>query len=740
MSRQADIWYGARTMISAKRSIVVAFTLCALLRPAWVAAACVGDCNGDETVTVDEIVAGVSIALESSPLRTCPSFDGNSDGAVTIDELLVAINNALNSCPVSGPTVIYDRLDKRPTTPFPDDYWLVADATRPTGVRVNVPVPMATADIQGIFRALLPETNKLDGFSPIAHFVVELSETPDPTSLPRTAAESLAAGASIGVYDIKADSPTYGQRIPFRVDVRTDKSVLNITAHTLLIFPSIPLDPGGRYGLIITRGLKTANGAAFGPSAFMRAVLAAPTATETAPITRVRTLTNEVLAAVAGAPEPHPTSDDTVLAVRVSIRSVDDIPRDLLAIKQQVMDAEPPAFIIDGVEPGPAGTDVAAYVTGKWNAPDWRKSHFFVRDANGPVQQKTNLIPFTLALPKAALNGPVPITMYQHGNPGGQDEVRSESRRYLASAGFAVIGFTDLLNRELSKGSTDEVQAITAQVTGIFFDLLQNRKVPDYWVELNAEQISFVRMLSTLGSIDVLPIGAPDGVPDIDVSKPLTYVGISQGANYAPGLLPYAPEIKAAALIVGGSRLAETLIHQQPQAFLVQLGMVFPNMTPADIWVGLSLLQHIFDNQDEHNHGRFIYRQPIEVAGTTRKASILQVEGLTDTLVPNNASESLAWQLRPIPHLKPVQRVVPFLDSIEGPVVGNIDADTSAAFFQYVPVGVEGFPPTPGCLAIHETEGHYCAQSAAESRHQRTVFFQTAISDPAPTIINPFAP
>ncbi|HVM96896.1 MAG TPA: hypothetical protein VMT89_10930, partial [Candidatus Acidoferrales bacterium] len=281
-------------------------------------AACVGDCNGDGSVTVDEIVSGVSIALESTALSACASFDANGDGAVTIDELLLAINNALNSCPASGPTVVYDRVDKRPTTPFPDDYWLVSDDTKPTAVRVNVPVPTATSDVQGIFRALLSETNKLDGFSPIAHFVVELSEAPDPSSLPQTTPESLQPGASIGLFDIKPDSPTYGHRIPFRVDVRTDKSVINVTANTLLIFPGIPLDPGGRYGLVITRGLKTANGAAFGPSQFMQAALGAPTSTEVAPITQVRALATEVLTALAATAEPHITAADVVLAVRIS--------------------------------------------------------------------------------------------------------------------------------------------------------------------------------------------------------------------------------------------------------------------------------------------------------------------------------------------------------------------------------------------------------------------------------------
>src|SRR6185436_16287178 len=211
------------------------------------------------------------------------------------------------------------------------------------------------------------------------------------------------------------------------------------------------------------------------------------------------------------------------------------------------------------------------------------------------------------------------------------------------------------------------------------------------------------------------------------------------GANYAPGFIPYAPELKAAAFMVGGARLAEVLIHQQPQAFLVTIGGLYPNMTAADIWMALSLFQTIYDNQDEHNHGRFLYRAPVVVNGTTKKASVLVVEGLNDSLVPNHATESLVWQIGPIPHLLPVQRAVPFLETVTGPVVANIDAETTAAFYQYVPVGVDGIDPTPGCAALNQPEGHYCAQSAPESEHQRVVFFQTALTDPAPTIIDPLA-
>jgi len=63
------------------------------------AVACTGDCDGDGTVTVNELLVGVNIALGNAMTSACPSFDSNGDGDVTIDELLAAVNNALGSCP-----------------------------------------------------------------------------------------------------------------------------------------------------------------------------------------------------------------------------------------------------------------------------------------------------------------------------------------------------------------------------------------------------------------------------------------------------------------------------------------------------------------------------------------------------------------------------------------------------------------------------------------------------------------
>jgi hypothetical protein len=74
------------------------------LRPKLVVTAsptCAGDCNGDSSVTVDEILTMVNIALGNAPLPDCEAADTSHDGRGTADEILMAVNNALNGCPQS---------------------------------------------------------------------------------------------------------------------------------------------------------------------------------------------------------------------------------------------------------------------------------------------------------------------------------------------------------------------------------------------------------------------------------------------------------------------------------------------------------------------------------------------------------------------------------------------------------------------------------------------------------------
>ncbi len=60
-------------------------------------------------MTVDELIKGVNIALGTTSVDACPSFDTNGDDAVTIDELVAAVNRALTGC-ATPTTLLIPRL------------------------------------------------------------------------------------------------------------------------------------------------------------------------------------------------------------------------------------------------------------------------------------------------------------------------------------------------------------------------------------------------------------------------------------------------------------------------------------------------------------------------------------------------------------------------------------------------------------------------------------------------------
>lgn len=65
------------------------------------ALACAGDCNGDGSISVAELIEGVRIGLDDAALSECPAFDVTPDGTLRIDELVAAVAAALDGCPAT---------------------------------------------------------------------------------------------------------------------------------------------------------------------------------------------------------------------------------------------------------------------------------------------------------------------------------------------------------------------------------------------------------------------------------------------------------------------------------------------------------------------------------------------------------------------------------------------------------------------------------------------------------------
>ena len=91
--------------------------------------ACRGDCNGDGSVTVDELVTAVAIAIGAEPPSTCAAAACH-EGGVTVECIVRAVGHAILGCepppPTSTPTPTSTRPlltpatpALRPTCPFP---------------------------------------------------------------------------------------------------------------------------------------------------------------------------------------------------------------------------------------------------------------------------------------------------------------------------------------------------------------------------------------------------------------------------------------------------------------------------------------------------------------------------------------------------------------------------------------------------------------------------------------------
>lgn len=61
-------------------------------------ASCAGDCDGDQAVSIAELISAVNIALGKREVDGCPTVDTDGDGVVRVNELVTAVSRALRGC------------------------------------------------------------------------------------------------------------------------------------------------------------------------------------------------------------------------------------------------------------------------------------------------------------------------------------------------------------------------------------------------------------------------------------------------------------------------------------------------------------------------------------------------------------------------------------------------------------------------------------------------------------------
>jgi hypothetical protein len=249
----------------------------------------------------------------------------------------------------------------------------------------------------------------------------------------------------------------------------------------------------------------------------------------------------------------------------------------------------------------------------------------------------------------------------------------------------------------------------------------------DNFRQMASDQLELFRFVSTLGSLDVLPVGAPDGIPDVDPTK-ILYFGNSFGSVLGSTALALAPEARAACFTVGGDDLS--LIMRDSPTFHLLIKSIEPaGTTQAQMARFIAVVQGIVDPGDPLNYAPFVTQRALDGVTGWHATDVLLQEVHDDNIIPNDATSGLARALG-LTQVAPVVTPVAGLASAPAPVSGNGPNGVTAGLFQ--------FDRTGGQPADHKT-----LLGSAEAMGQYVAYFKSALASPPPAhpvIVNAYAP
>jgi pimeloyl-ACP methyl ester carboxylesterase len=627
-------------------------------------ATCVGDCDGNGAVMVTNIILMVEIALGDAPVSTCMAGDPSGDGTITMDEILQAVGAALNGCPASPtptatteptPTATFEPgtcgdpavrateplcgLDDQTFTcdfliqencllPSPSSVFLAPDATTPTGFRVHYPLEAMPANVRGV-HVDPTEWNTLDGFSPGSPILALFPQGVDLT----------ASGAPL-ITDIgrsvASDSPTViinaatGERILHFTEL--DSQATTPATQTLIIRPGVRLQDATRY-IVAIRGLKDLTGTSIAPQRtfqILRDNLETPVQT----INARRAQFEDIFSRLESA---GIVRSDLILAWDFTTASTQSLTGRALATRDQGLAANGPGappFEVTSVEDN-YSDQIFRRVRGVFTVPLFMTSAtppaMYNLDADGvPRQNGTTTAPFTITIPRLAVDGSAPQpgrpVVYGHGLLGtGEGEVTAGNLQTLSGRFNFILGATDWIGL-----SEDDVP----NTLRIISNLSNFRQLAD---RLQQAFLNFILLGRLMTAPDGLNSNAAfqfNGVPIIDTEE-LYYYGNSQGGIEGAAYLALSPDIKRGVIGVGAANYS-TLLERSVDFTSFEFVFNEAYLNELDRAVLFPLLQQLWDRGEPNGYTPHLIADPLP--GTPAKTVLFQM-GVHDSQVANIATE-----------------------------------------------------------------------------------------------------
>lgn len=647
------------------------------------------------------------------------AFVGVSLAAASCEE------EAIDPLPAGPVEVIYGEAHQTALVPFPSDRFTVDDPTTTTRLRLAVSPETSGDTFVAGYPQVTKRLNELDGFSTVGGIAVAFNGPIDGAAFAGeqggTALEALdpnvfiTKDSPIVLVDVDPTSPEVGRPVGLlpRYFGQAKDDIFLEDEYSIVARPAVPLAPNRRYLFAVTSKLLGIDGQPVARSSGAKSLL------EDEPADIYAQKVHDGLAVLE-------TSlgikrDDIVIASAFTTTSQTS---ELDALASALRQSDAPGLTEDWTVEQSSESDGRIRFRGRYRSPEMRSPDgTFVVSGGLPQPQDVDQdLEVFLAFSDRNVSGPRPVVIYQHGLGGDKDGSWGAAER-LSDLGVAVVSIDSPEHGSRGAGATGQLESVFAffgvstidngtDTPTYDFDL---GKARDNFRQMTTDQIELVRFLVAQGSLDLLPVGAPDGVPDIDPSQ-ILYLGHSFGSVQGPAVFALMPEIRHAAWNVGGDGLM--LIMEDSILFGLLVDNIAPfGTTPGQLARFFAATQAIIDPGDPLN---FAPRCLLDPPDGARTRSILLQQVIDDAIVPNTSTEALARAAR-LSLMDPI-RAVPGLPSMTGPSTANGPGGSTAVLTQFDTMN-GGEPANHGELYF-----------SPEGRDQYLEFFRTALESGVGTV------
>jgi hypothetical protein len=504
--------------------------------------------------------------------------------------------------------------------PFPDDYYTVADASSPTGRRIDFKTEGMPANVLGTHISAA-SYNASDGFSQGATILVKVPGI-------ETAADVRATGAvpinHIGRYR-KGNAPvvvidaTTGKRWPIWVEI--DSLASDPSKAALEIHPAVNFAAGHRY-IVALRNLRNAAGDKIEASAAFRYYRDRVPSKQP----EIESRRAHFEAIFQRLQRSGISRHGLYLAWDFTVASDINNAGRVLAMRNAafaqlgdtnladgVRQGVSPSFQVTGVEENPVPGEIARRVKGTFEVP----CYLFPNCGPGgtmqlgpggtPTQNGTWTANFDCIVPESAVSGSpqsARLSLYGHGLFGSAGEVASAPQRSLAQAHDIVTCATD----EIGMSESDVPVAISA-----LQELSRFPAIPDRLQQGLLDELFLGRAMISSSGFTTAPAFHQDGTaasPSALDTNALFYNGNSQGGIMGGALTALAPDFTRASLGVPAMNYSVLLPRSVDfDPFASVLYPSYPDETERPLV--LDLIQMLWDRGEPNGYAHRITDNPL---------------------------------------------------------------------------------------------------------------------------------